>query len=298
MEDDTPKTNLPVGATEASYIRYAIAQRIAALAPVSFGQESVLTGSASRGVADAVSDIEMMFYGDALPPYVERERWFRSIDARDVVLDREAPGDQEVWATLYVDNIYVEAGWRVITAHEHDVENIVAGNVTEHMSLMLAWILQHAVSLRTQGALTRWQEMLTHYPEILPQKIIDQANGWWAQPQGFAIRWALLSRKEPMALAERLLADIRLLLRILFAINHQWEPDWKWLRAETERLQVKPERLIERISDIFSMQQNEQTIARYLLLIRDTLKLVPALYDVTRALANVEESLGIHGFSY
>jgi hypothetical protein len=42
-------------ATEDSHIRYKIAQALANLAPPSFGQESVLTGSASRGVASPSS---------------------------------------------------------------------------------------------------------------------------------------------------------------------------------------------------------------------------------------------------
>jgi hypothetical protein len=40
----------------------------------------------------------------------------------------------------------------------------------------------------------------------------------------------------------------------------------------------------------------EQTIAWVLMLIRDTLKFVPAQYDVTHTLANVEESLREHGY--
>jgi len=87
-----------------------------------------------------------------------------------------------------------------------------------------------------------------------------------------------------------------LILRILFAINHQWEPDWKWLRSETERLTINPEHMFERIHDIFAMALSEQTIVRLLMLIRDTLKLVPAQYDVRCALANVEESLREHGY--
>ena len=58
---------LPPAASVDSRIRYEIAQELASLAPIYFGQESVLTGSASRGVADKYSDIEMMFYVDALP---------------------------------------------------------------------------------------------------------------------------------------------------------------------------------------------------------------------------------------
>ncbi|QBD74887.1 DUF4037 domain-containing protein [Ktedonosporobacter rubrisoli] len=287
---------LPPQATSASRIRYAIAQSLSDVAPLSFGQEHVLTGSAARGIADKFSDIEMMFYAETLPELSEREHWLQSVGARDIVLDQEQPGEQEVWATFYIQDIWVEAGWRVINAHEQDLANIIAGNVTAHMALMLAWITTNAVPLHSRGALTRWKELLRQYPDNLPQKIIDGVNEYWTQPQGFAIRWALLKRDEPMALANRLLADIWLLLRILFAINHEWEPDWKWLRTETQRLSIKPAHLAERINAIFSQQQSEYTIAEYLRLIRDTLLLVPSRYDVTQALANVYDSLRMHGF--
>jgi len=77
---------LPPTATEDSHIRYKLAQTLAGLAPASFGQESVLTGSASRGVADKYSDIEMMFYVDALPAREDREMWLHSSRALDTCL--------------------------------------------------------------------------------------------------------------------------------------------------------------------------------------------------------------------
>ena len=287
---------LPPAATEDSHIRYKISQMLADLAPPSFGQESVLTGSASRGVADKYSDIEMMFYVDALPAREDREAWLHDAGAFDVMLDTESPGDSEVWATFYISDIAVEAGWRVITEHEKDLDDIIAGKVVAHGPLTLAWITTHAVSLRSIGHLPRWQRKLSHYPEVLTQKIIDSINEYWTIPQGFAIRWALLARDEPMALTHRLVGEVQFVLRILFAINHQWEPDWKWLRSEVQRLTIKPERLIERIHDIFTMAQSEQTVVQALMLVSDTLKLVPAHYNMTRALANVETSLRLHGY--
>lgn len=76
----------------------------------------------------------------------------RLIGARDIVLYREKPGEQEVWADFYVRDIRVEAGWRVMTAHEQDLANIVAGNVTSHMDLMLAWVNRSMLSLHSSRA--------------------------------------------------------------------------------------------------------------------------------------------------
>ncbi len=61
----------------------------------------MLTGSASRGVADKYSDIEMMFYVDALPVREDREAWLYDAGALDIVFDTEAPEDSEVWVTFY-----------------------------------------------------------------------------------------------------------------------------------------------------------------------------------------------------
>ncbi len=54
--------------------------------------------------------------------------------------------------------------------------------------------------------------------------------------------------------------------------------------------------MIERTHDIFTMALSERTVTRVLVLIRDTLELVPAQYDVGLALINVEESLRGHGY--
>ncbi len=64
-------------------------------------------------------------------------------------------------------------------------------------------------------------------------------------------RFALIRRNEILGLHERLVRDVHNVLRILFAINRQWEPDWKWARAATGELSIKPDRLAERINAIF-----------------------------------------------
>jgi len=61
--------------SEASLIRYRVAHELAQLCPPVLGQEIVLTGSTSRGIADEASDIEQVFYADVVPSLEEREIW-------------------------------------------------------------------------------------------------------------------------------------------------------------------------------------------------------------------------------
>ncbi len=290
-------TGLPPYASEASRIRYEAAQALADAAPPSFGQEAVVTGSTSRGVADEDSDIEMVFYVVALPPFSERDTWLHNIKAVDIVLDTESIGDDEVWATFYFRGIWVEAGWQVITAHEKNLATLATGSITGHGTLKLAWIMLHAVPLHSIGLLAQWQQMFSHYPDTLAQRIISASTKFWIFPQTFAIRWALIRRGEQLALTERLYVDTCGMLRILFAINHQWEPDWKWLRFEAEHLIIKPEQLVERINAIFLAPRQEQQVFLYMMLLHDVLALVPSEYDVTRPRYNVQESLRLHGLS-
>ncbi len=62
--------------SEASRIRYKIAHELVQLCPPALGQEIVLTGSTSRGIADEASDIEQVFYVDAVPSLEERENGY------------------------------------------------------------------------------------------------------------------------------------------------------------------------------------------------------------------------------
>ncbi len=59
---EEPLSRLPLSATGASQFRYEVARALVALAPPLFGHEAILSGSASREVADESSDIEMVFY--------------------------------------------------------------------------------------------------------------------------------------------------------------------------------------------------------------------------------------------
>jgi hypothetical protein len=293
---DASGSSLPPHATEASLLRYELAQILVAAAPSSFGQEAILSGSTARGFADEDSDIEMVFYVDVLPSASDRKVWLERVGVAEIAREGVPSGDDEFWMRLLFRGIWVEAGWQVIPAMVKLLDKLAAGEVIAHGQLKLAWVVKQAVSLRGGSLLQQWQQKLVRYPEPLAQKLIAAAVHHWFFPQTFKIRWALIHRGELLALIERLYVDTCSMLRILFAINQQWEPDWKWLRVETEQLIIKPERLLERIDEICTIPQAEQRVTLYLLLMRDVLALVPPQYDVAGALMNVQESLQAHGF--
>ena len=94
-----------------------------------------------------------------------------------------------------------------------------------------------------------------------------------------------------MALATKLTGEIERTLRLLFAINTQWEPDYKWLWFEQHRLQQKPERLVERVNEVFASEDAAHSIAVCFGLILDTLALVPPPHDVAVPMQRIREAL-------
>lgn len=289
------KPVIPPHSSKASQIRTKVAYELVQLCPPELGKECILTGSSSRGYADEASDLEQVFYVDTLPTMNQRENWLEEVGVSDLISDYEPIADGSIWATFRFQGIWIEAGWQTIAAHEQNLQDILAGQVIDHHHLKLAEIIEHAFPLRSVGLLAKWQEQLTRYPDILPSRIIADAAELWLFPPIVEARFALIRRNEILGLHERLVRDVHNVLRILFAINRQWEPDWKWVRAATGELSIKPDRLAERINAIFTTPEPLQHVIICLELVYDTLKLVPAsVYDSSRALATISESLRLH----
>ncbi len=80
-------------------------------------------------------------------------------------------------------------------------------------------------------------------------------------------------------------------MRILFAVNKQWEPDYKWLKFEEKRLTQKPDYLVERVNEVF---MHPDLVERYKISIQlliDALRLIPELFDVTKEINHLQEAL-------
>ncbi len=103
--------------------------------------------------------------------------------------------------------------------------------------------------------------------------------------------WELARRGDRLPLAGRLVEDVERVLRILFTLNRRWEPSWKRIEFETRDLAIKPNRLTERIDEIFSTGNSENSVELCLQLVIDTLELIPPPHDVSYALASVREAL-------
>lgn len=261
-------------ATETSHQYRQIAQQLMEQTPLELGQEVALTGSGARGVADADSDMEINFWVTVLPDEQTRYNWIASLGATSISLDSEPIEDGSIWALCQLNGIWLELGWQTIAQQEQLLQALLAGKIIDKGRLIVATIIINAFILRSEGLIADWQQRLKNYPEILSTNIINDAIELWTFPHIVQARWALARRQQYFALHQRLTQDIDNLLRVIFAANHQWPPDWKWLSLAVAQLSLKPLHLVERINEICAVMPMAQRVEATIQLIIETLTLV------------------------
>lgn len=287
---------LPAEATSFSQARYALARELAERCPVELGQAIAITGSVARGVSDQFSDIELNFWVEKHQGLEVYRDWLRGQGAQVAMQPEEECHHGEALMTKsWYKGVFLEAVWHPWDALERQLGPVLAAETTDHWRLTEAWHVADAVALRENARLRHWQEQLAHYPDALQAKLIAQATWGWGRPHWWPASviniWPLVHRNAQLALAEDLAWEVKQMLRLLFAINRQWEPDWKWLAPQSQRLAHKPDRLVERVNDLFLLPDPGERVRACLQLILETLELVPPSYDMTRQKLLVREAL-------
>jgi predicted nucleotidyltransferase len=254
---------------------HAVAQRVADALPASV-EEVVLTGSVSRGVADDVSDIEMLIVTPGEP---ELDECF-SLAAGAGLSDLGTWGLQGVptkRVSGYREGVPLELIWWSRAHAETAVDAIFTGD-----SSTAADALANGVALRTSGLLAQWQERLRHYPDELATARIEDAALTWG---GFAPAGLLTIVRpgERLAMIERMVDDATRVVRLVFALNRVWQPTMKRLAARVEPLAVKPDRLAERIDEALAEPDPHRAVLVMTELQLDTVLLAPDGPNVVRA---------------
>ena len=247
----------------------ALAQRIADSFPPEV-IEVVVTGSVSRGLADELSDIEMLVVTEA---QLSLEQAFELAAAAGLE-DRDSWGDPSTPTRRvhgYLDGESVETIW---WSREFAEEHFDAPGSDQ--------ALLHGLPLRTCGLLGRWQERLAVYPDELAAERIEKAAERWG---GFSPGGLLTVARPDTALAraEWLVESAQRVLAIVFALNRERQPTSKRLATNTASLAVKPERLAERIEEALAETDPHPSLLAMSELQFDTVNLAPDGPNVVRA---------------
>jgi predicted nucleotidyltransferase len=257
----------------------ALAQRIADSFPAEV-VEVVVTGSVSRGLADELSDIEMLVVTEE---QLSLERAFELAAAAGLE-DRDSWGDPVTPTRRvhgYLDGQSVETIW---WSREFAEEHFDAPGSDQ--------ALLHGVPLRTCGLLERWQERLAVYPDELAAERIEKAAERWG---GFSPGGLLTIARPDTALAraEWLVESAQGVLAIVYAINRERQPTSKRLATNVAPLAIKPERLAERIEEALAETDPRTALRTMTELQLETVRLAPSGPNVDRARTWLAEALAI-----
>jgi len=253
-----------------------LAQRVVDALPREVAEEVVLTGSVSRGVADEVSDIEMLIVS---PEPMELAACFEHARAAGLE-ELDTWGDQSTptrRVSGYLEGVPLELVWWSREYAESSIDSIVRGEMSS-----AADAIAYGVALRTLGSLSRWQARLSDYPEELARARIEDAALTWGgfTPAGLL---TLARPGERLARTERMLDDASRVLRIVYALNRVWQPTHKRLAVRVASLAVKPARLAERIDEAFSESDPRRALLVMTELQSETVALAPDGPNVNRA---------------
>ncbi|MEM7117317.1 MAG: DUF4037 domain-containing protein [Chloroflexota bacterium] len=286
---------LPAAATAASYQRAQLMAELVNGYPPAIGQEIFLYCSVAKGYADQFSDIEVTFLVEEVGETAVYENWLRSVGATVDPATIEWGGG--ITTKSWVNGIFIEAAWRPLDALDKNIQQVIEAKTTDHWTLVDIWHTVYAVPLTDAPQLRSWQAKLASYPEELATKLIQDAMEHLAEPHWYPLSIVnvapLALRNASMYLSGELAWSVERALRILFALNRQWEPDYKWLRYEAKRLQHKPKRLVERVNEVFMLPDLRARYVTSVQLLLDVLGLVSKLtaIDVSQETTHLQVAL-------
>jgi hypothetical protein len=271
--------------------RIKVAKEIAGKCSLEYGKEIVIVGSVSRNLADENSDIEIEFLVNNLMPEEDRINWIKQIGGTDIYPYGAPIGDGSVWIIFKYKDYWIEAGWQTISSMKNNINPIAAGKVCTHDKLILASTFRDAISIRDNGILRDVQGQLKLYPEKLQKDIILNTIKPWTIDLSIEARKMLSKRGDKMPFLERMIPDIQKILRILYAVNRQWEPDWKWTKYIVSNLKIKPQNLEERIDSIICIKDTKENLNNCFELIKDTLFLIPKDLELGDIVADIMKNI-------
>jgi hypothetical protein len=238
-------------------------------------------------MADEVSDIEMLLVTteplDLETCFAHAERL--GLERLDTWGPQGGPA-QRVFG--YREGVPIELVWWPRDFAEKSVAALFEGAPSS-----AADALVNGVPLRTVGLLARWQEELAQYPDELAAARIEEAALTWG---GYAPEGMLTITRpgERLVLVERMVEDANRVLQIVYALNRVWPPTTKRVGARVEDLEVKPERLAERIEQALTEPDPVRALLVMNELQLEAVALAPSGPNVDRArrwLAQVPEAL-------
>jgi hypothetical protein len=260
--------------TEASRYLRAMATRVAAVYVAQTAPCAILlTGSSAEGISDHFSDLDLIVYYEELPSPDQLAAARAAMQATDA---RALAGNEtESFIEGYVlQGVECQVAHLTIAAWERDMRAVLED--CEPATLVEKAIigLLDGVALHGSDLIARWQAHTANYPEGLAQATVAHHLRFfplWLSPEWWRERDATI-------FFHQMLVEACLnLLGVLAGLNHVYFSSFQFKRLHrfTGTLRLTPERLAERLDELFA---RDPVVAGMALecLVEETIALVEA----------------------
>lgn len=258
--------------------------------PHNLYEEAAVSGSVARGDADQHSDLEMSFWGRALPPVDACHTWIHSLG---VDVDEARPirveSDDCMILVYRIDDLKIDLFWETWALIEAIAASLEADQWPRDMRD--GWMVSNLVPLGESPRLKAYQEPLI-YPETLRHQLIENDLRIWRQlanvPDVFLAE-AVAHRGNIYDLRRRSMMGIESMFKMLFAFNRLWQPHEKWWPVEYQRMAIKPENFFDQANRILCEQDPQTFMILMRNLMIDVLKVLSTEFEVDNIITALEQ---------
>ncbi|WP_099157502.1 DUF4037 domain-containing protein [Virgibacillus ndiopensis] len=208
----------------------------------------LLGGSVARGWDDAFSDIELFVLWKEEPTDEDRKAPIHNVNGS--IIDFY-PYEDEEWSETYIANgVKLEiSNFLTDTIYNVIEDVIIKGDIGFDKQCLVATI-HDGIALTGEKTVDRLQEKVAFYPDTLREAMIieniDLGNRW-------NNREALLDRKDWLMLYRIMVDTQTKIMALLFGLNRVYvhHPAFKWQKRSLELMKVVPDRIAERLDEVF-----------------------------------------------
>ena len=215
----------------------------------------VIGGSPSRGISDESSDIDMIVYWDSFDNEFLDSAPLSSIAGQpQSIMDHRAEGS--MMELYYIDTLNFEVGHISLAYWEETVDAVMNKHIVNPMlQKTLGGFLDSHVIYGMELA-ESLKEQIRVYPEELARAALQRSLGFYWKG---CIEHQGLRRGEIVFFYDAITQTVKRLLAIVSALNKRYfamyEP--RWIEYELSHMPEKPDRLWERIQELYESDRYE-----------------------------------------
>lgn len=252
------------------------------------GCSIALAGAHAKGMADAVSDIDLYLYVDAVKPMEERRKIVEALADPDAEIWMEENPDAKPWGgglDFKYREVPVEVVVRTFDMTDRRVEEALAG----HFEIIPAtwtsngyYTFIHVCELSfikpvydPEGRLAAYQKKVMPYPAALKQSIIQT---FWARANTWLHNFhydSAIDREDIWFCGPIVMHTVMDLVQVIFAVNNAYFTGDKKLVKALQALPYCPEVLLKNAAFLMSAPPDRIALQRQrelLRAVRDELK--------------------------